>query len=87
MYDINSVDELIDELGGPLELARELDISQPAVSQWKSRGIGTGWHMLLYAKAIRRGKTVCPAVFGLTEEEFAPIGEARAKPTPRVAHG
>lgn len=82
MYDINSIPELIDELGGDTVVARWLGISQPAVAQWKARNqIATGWHMRLLAELTRRGKTVDPVVFGLTADDIAPLvgGLSRAE--------
>jgi len=67
-YQINTIDELIDALGGDTEVALWLGISQPAVAMWKSRGqIGAGWHLRLLAEVRRRGLTVSPEVFGLDE--------------------
>lgn len=89
MYDINSIDELVEAFGGDTALANELDVSQPAVANWKARGhISSGWHLRLFAEVHRRGKTVAPHVFGLTEEELEPfIGSGRSKSAPRLAAG
>ncbi len=74
MYDIKTIESLITELGGDTVLAADLDISQPAVANWKVRGeIPSGWHMRLYARVIAMGKTIDPAVFGLTPQEAAAI--------------
>ena len=73
-YDINSIYELVDTLGGDTKVASWLGISQSAVSQWKLRGqIATGWHIRLLAELTRRGKTINPAVFGLTSDDLAPL--------------
>lgn len=67
-YQINTIDELIDSLGGDTEVARWLDISQPAVAMWKLRNqISAGWHLRLLAEVRRRELTVNPSVFGLDE--------------------
>lgn len=77
-YDINSVHELVECLGGDTAVAREFGISQPAVANWKARGeIGSGWHLRLLAWAARIGKSVNPVVFGMNEAEFAPLGARR----------
>lgn len=69
-YQINTIEELINALGGDTEVARWLDISQPAVANWKvRRQIGAGWHLRLLAEARRRKLTVNPEVFGLEEGE------------------
>lgn len=71
-YDINSIDELIRELGGPSAVGAWLGISQAAVSNWTAptrRSIPPGWHWRLAAAARKRGKTVAPAVFDLDDDE------------------
>lgn len=69
-YDINTIGELVDVLGGDTAVAEKLGISQPAVGNWKMRGtIGAGWHLRLFAECVRLNKTVSPRVFGLDEEE------------------
>ncbi len=89
MYDINSIDELVTFYGGDTALAEYLDVSQPAVANMKARGhISSGWHLRLFADVHRRGKTVAPQVFGLTEEELEPfIGLGKSKGVQRVAAG
>lgn len=70
MYDINSIDALVAELDGPSELGALLGISQEAVSNWTVRGsIPGGWHVRLVAMLYRRGKSVDPRVFALTEQD------------------
>lgn len=70
MYDITSISALVDELGGPSELGEQLGISQEAVSNWSARdSIPGGWHMQLAAMAYRKGKSVSPRVFKLTESD------------------
>lgn len=79
MYDIDTIDALVDELGGDSRLAEDLGISQPAVANWKARGqIGAGWHMRLLAKVFERGKTINPAVFGMSEREAKALFPKRA---------
>lgn len=69
-YEITSIDELVATLGGDTAVAEWLGISQPAVANWKARGtIGSGWHLRLLAEVRRRGITIDPRVFGLTELE------------------
>lgn len=70
MYDVKTIDQLIDKLGGDTVLADALGVSQPAVANWKVRGqIAAGWHLRLLAEARRRSLTVAPGVFGLSEDE------------------
>lgn len=77
---IDSIDALVTSFGGPSELGRLLQISQEAVSMWKTRGeIPRGWHMALLIEAHSRGWRIDPAVFGLSgawAEEFARIERA-----------
>jgi len=85
-YDINTVHELVECLGGDTAVAREFGISQPAVANWKQRGeIGSGWHLRLLAMAARRGQTINPAVFGMSEAEFAPLGACLSVPAEMAA--
>jgi hypothetical protein len=87
MYDIKSIDALIDALGGDTALASELGVSQPAVANWKARGeIPGGWHMRLMAKLVARGLTVDTlAVFGLPDAEAMIINRVLAGNAQSVA--
>lgn len=70
MYDIDTIDDLIDRLGGDTAVADWLDISQPAVANWKVRKtIGAGWHLRIYARVRELNLSINPSVFGLTEHE------------------
>jgi hypothetical protein len=67
---IRTIDELVEEFGGDTALAELLGITQSAVAHWKIRGqIAAGWHLRLLAELQRRGFTVEPSVFGLTDRE------------------
>lgn len=81
MYDINSIGELVDALGGDTKVAHWLGISQPAVAAWKIRKhIPTGWHVRLLAELKKRGLSVNPEVFGLSEDDVGPlVGMFRAR--------
>ncbi len=86
MYDINTIEELINALGGNTILAAELHVAQPAVANWKVRGqIPTGWHMRLYALLAKQGLTLNPEVFGMTEDEFGPLAASRDDPISQPA--
>ncbi len=85
MYDIMTIEQLIEVLGGPGILGRKFGISQEAVSNWVSRGnIPGGWHVQLYAMAARDGLTIDPAIFKLTEDDVAGLFEppSRSKRLP-----
>ncbi len=70
MYDITSIDALIAALDGPSILGANLGISQEAVSNWGIRkSIPGGWHMQLASMLLRKGLTIDPHVFNLTEED------------------
>ena len=72
MYDIKTIEQLVDVLGGPVILGGKFGISQEAVSNWSIRGnIPGGWHVQLYAMAAREGLTIDPSVFKLTEGDVA----------------
>jgi hypothetical protein len=81
MKHIRTITELVDFFGGDTALAVMLDISQSAVAHWKLRDqIAAGWHLRLLAEIGRRGATVSPTVFGLSDDEAAglfptPLGE------------
>lgn len=85
MYDINSIESLIEALGGPTVVGNEFGLSQEAVSNWSARGnIAGGWHLLLYAKARRKNLTVNPKVFNLSERDVEGLfaendGHSRSK--------
>ena len=73
MHDISNVDELISALGGPDRIAAALSISQPAVSQWRTRGIPGGWHLRLYLECHRLHLSVdIEAVFDVPHQPLFP---------------
>ena len=91
MKHIASIDDLVDFLGGDTAVAAAFGISQSAVAQWKLREqIAAGWHLRLLAEVRRRGATIDPGVFGLSDEEAVGLFEvdarrARPKRPPRSA--
>lgn len=69
-YDVNSIGELVWAFGGDTEVARWLGITQPAVANWKVRSqIPPGWHLRLWARAKREGRSVNPAIFGFDVDD------------------
>jgi hypothetical protein len=51
-----------------------LNIGQNAVSNWSARGfIPPAWHLRLFIEIARRDLSVDPTVFGLTDDEAAPL--------------
>lgn len=84
MYDITSIEQLIEALGGPVNLGRKFGISQEAVSNWPARGnIPGGWHVQLFAMAAREGLSIDPAIFKLTENDVEGLFDARRRLRPR----
>lgn len=70
MQQIETVEEVVDALGGDTKVADWLGISQPAVAAWKSReSIPGGWHLRIYARLLTMGLECDPKVFGLTVDE------------------
>ena len=63
---INSIQEIIDVLGGPTKLALRLGCSQPVVSLWKMRGrIAPAWYVAICELLHEAGKTAPPKLFGM----------------------
>jgi len=70
MYDINSISEIVAELGGPSKLGALLGVTSECVSNWIARDyIPGGWHMQIAAMLHRNGKSIDPKVFKLTEKD------------------
>lgn len=77
MSTIDTIDSLIDELGGAKRLGERLGITQEAVSNWRARReIPPGWHLRLLIDVARRGKRVDPSVFGLTTDDMEALWPA-----------
>jgi len=73
---ITSIEGLVDALGGTGPTAEFIGREDSAVSNWKARGfIPPGWHLRLFLELSRRGFTVAPSVFDLTEDDFADMTE------------
>ncbi len=63
---LSTIDDVIDEMGGPTAIAAWLNISQSAVSNWRIRNeIPMGWHYRLARHAERLGMRIDDAVFNL----------------------
>lgn len=70
-YDVNSIEQLVEVLGGPTVLGEEFGITQEAVSNWGTRvNIPGSWHLQLLAMVSRKRLTVNPKVFNLTEKQM-----------------
>jgi hypothetical protein len=74
MFDINSIEELIEALGGPSKLGSLLGIGDSAVCNWSARGfIPPSWHLRLSCELFEAGKTLNPEVFEITDERHRQI--------------
>lgn len=63
MPTLKSVDEVIDALGGPSEMAELVGVGASAVVNWRGRGIAPD-KFLLVTKALKsRGFEASPSVF------------------------
>lgn len=66
---LQTVDQVIAELGGPSEVAKLVGVSLPAVSNVKSRGsFPYRWRIPIMQEAQRRNLQIDPALLGLTGE-------------------
>ena len=64
---LRTIDEVLEALGGPAKVADLCGVGVSAVSNWKSRGCIASGKFLVITEALRAiGKTVDPAVFGMT---------------------
>lgn len=69
---LDTIEAVIDALGGDTAVAKWLDISQPAVANWKVRGhIPRGWHYRLVLRLQRMGYAIAPEVLGLTDDDLS----------------
>lgn len=68
---IQTIDQLVDALGGTGEVGEWADIGANAVANWIARGwIPPGWHLRLYIEANRRGlKLAYERLFGLSTDD------------------
>lgn len=69
MHDIETIEHLIEEMGGPTKMGAWLGISQEAVSAFKVRGVPPGWHVRILAEMRRRGKSLNPDVLGISDDD------------------
>lgn len=80
IYDINTIDELIDVLDGPSKAAELVSssaryrigtISPAGICNWKDRGyIPPSRHLPVLLELKRRGKTINPALLEMSQEDF-----------------
>ena len=71
VYDINTLDELIAALDGPVKGAQWAGAGASAICNWRARGyVPPSRHLPLLIELKRRGKSINPALFELSEEDF-----------------
>jgi len=71
MYDINSINSLINFYGGRREIQCRFGVSTSCITNWKSRGIPPGWHGEMFLDLVKQGKTFDPSLFDLAHHEAA----------------
>jgi hypothetical protein len=63
---VDTIDDVLAELGGPAKAAELAGVTPPAASNWKSRGrFPSDLYLLFCAELSRTGKTPDPVLFGL----------------------
>jgi DNA-binding transcriptional regulator YdaS (Cro superfamily) len=65
---LETIDDVIDMLGGTGKVAALVGLKPPAVSQWRARGrISSDKYFLIADALTRQGKTANPSLFGFAE--------------------
>ena len=81
---IQTIESLVDELGGPSAVGELFGIVPSAVCNWDEKGvIPRGWHLPLIIELKRRRLRYDPTLFGLSPEQARIL----TKPEPRVVRG
>ncbi len=69
---LDTVDSVVDAVGGPTAAAALAGVSLPAVSNWKARGkISSGKYVLFRDALAALGQQASPSVFGFKAEARA----------------
>ena len=67
---LETVDEVLEAVGGTFKAAELAGIGPPGVSNWRSRGRIAPEKSMIFAQALRPlGKIACPSVFGIEAPE------------------
>lgn len=67
---LETVDQVIEAMGGTLRAAEMANVGASAVSNWKARGrIPSDRFFLIQAALEPEGKTVSPALFGFAADK------------------
>lgn len=76
-YDINTLDDLIAELGGPSRASEVFygETKPQGICNWKRRGfLPPSRHLPTILELRRRGMTINPEVLDYTEEDWRVLG-------------
>lgn len=66
---LETVDQVVEALGGTFKAAMAANVGPSAVSNWKSRGrIPSDRFFLITAALEREGKSVAPGLFGFASD-------------------
>lgn len=72
---MNTLEELIDALDGPLGASTELPVTPQAICNWKARGfIPPSRHLQTVILLKRKRKRVNPEIFDCTEDDWRLLG-------------
>lgn len=89
---MDTIERVINDLGGPLAIAKKMGIAQPAVSLWKSRGKIPPEHFFALSEALKAigAEPPAKALFGFTESWIeggsnAVMPENRKRDIPQVS--
>lgn len=84
IYDINTLDELIDALDGPSRASGQFDeLSPQAVCNWRAKGfVPPSRHLQVILVMRRLGKTINPKICDCTDEDWALLGMMPNGPEP-----
>lgn len=76
IYDINTLDDVLAALGGPTKATDKLpELSPQAICNWRERGfIPPSRHMQVVLVLTKMGKSINPALFDLTEDDWRVLG-------------
>lgn len=75
---INTVSELVDAFGGNKPMADWADAGETAVCNWKAANeIPRGYHLRMWLEADRRGLSINPKLFGVSEYVHGRVKRSR----------
>lgn len=69
MRTLTTTDEVIDALGGTMELARALGLSKSVVSRWRNHTIASKYRDLMSEMLFDVGACAPPTLWGMAEQK------------------